>query len=152
MKTSALLSLIEEAVDSGKLSKEDAEKKLIAVRKEMFSDAGEKKEARGDGDKDREMEVRKQRYMEFMKEIEAAVKAGKLSKEDAEKKLIEMRREMFEEKSGDERGDREMEGRRKRYEQVTKRIKAAIESGDMSAEEGEKKLSELRKEIFDGDK
>ena len=93
-----------------------------------------------------------QANMAFAKEIEAAMKAGKLSREDTKKKLIEMRREMFEEKSGDERGDREMEGRRKRYEQVTKRIKAAIESGDMSAEEGEKKLIELRKEIFGGDK
>ena len=148
----ALAKQIESAVKTGRLSKEDAEKKLIAVRQVMFGEAGEKKGTRSDRDQDREMEARKRRYMAFAKEIEAAVKAGKLSKEDAEKKLIEMRREMFEDKSGDERSDREMEGRRRRYEQVTRRIKAAIESGGMSAEEGEEKLIEIRKEIFGGEK
>jgi hypothetical protein len=35
--------------------------------------------------------------MEFAEEIEAAVEAGKISKEEAERKLIAKRREMFEE-------------------------------------------------------
>ena len=35
------------------------------------------------------------RYMAFAKEIGAAIDAGKLSKEDAERKLIALRKEMF---------------------------------------------------------
>jgi hypothetical protein len=41
------------------------------------------------------MEAKKRRYMAGAEEIEAAVEAGKLSKEDGEKKLIEMRTKIF---------------------------------------------------------
>ena len=148
----AFANEIEAAVKSGKLSKQDAEKKLIAVRKEMFGQPGEKK-SHGEKHTDREFEARKRRYMEFANEIEAAVKSGKLSKEDAEKKLIAIRKEMFgqpgKKKSRGEKGtDRELEARKRRYEQAAKRIRAAIGKGDLSANDGEKELLKIRKEIF----
>ncbi len=143
---------IEAAVRAGKLSKEDAAKRLLAVRKELFGQPGEKK-SHGEKHTDREFEARKRRYMEFANEIEAAVKSGKLSKEDAEKKLIAIRKEMFgqpgKKKSRGEKGtDRELEARKRRYEQAAKRIRAAIGKGDLSANDGEKELLKIRKEIF----
>ncbi len=96
------------------------------------------------------MEAEKRRYMEFMREIKAAFEAGKITKEEAEKKLVAVRKKMFKEKSGDKPGGGELDARRRKYDLVTKRIKAAIERGDLSAEDGKKKLIVLRKEIFGG--
>ncbi len=44
---------------------------------------------------DRELEAKKRRYMAFKEKIEAAIDAGKLSKEDAEKELIALRKKFF---------------------------------------------------------
>ena len=41
------------------------------------------------------MEAKKRRYMAVAKKIEAAVEAGRLSPEDAKKKMNEMREKMF---------------------------------------------------------
>jgi hypothetical protein len=85
---------IEAAVKAGKLSKEDAEKKLIEMRTKIFRSGGDKA-AKSDRANAGDMEAKKRRYMADAEKIEAAVEAGKLSKEDAEKKLIEMRTKMF---------------------------------------------------------
>jgi polyhydroxyalkanoate synthesis regulator phasin len=77
---------IEQAVKDGKIFREDADKRLIGMRKAMFPPAGN-----GDAD----LEARKRRYMEAQRKIEKLVKDGKLSREDAEKKLIALRKKMF---------------------------------------------------------
>lgn len=76
---------IKAAVREGELSYEDAEKKLIAVRKELF----------GKGSHDETLDARKKRYAEYEREIDIAVGEGKLSSEEAERKLIELRKEIF---------------------------------------------------------
>jgi bla regulator protein BlaR1 len=85
---------IEEAIKSGRVSKADGEKRLTEMRKQMFPVRGNK-DAKSDRANAGDMEAKKRRYMAGAEKIEAMVKAGKLSKEDAEKKLIEMRTKMF---------------------------------------------------------
>ena len=85
---------IEAAIKSGEVSKEDGEKRLVEMRDRMSPDGGDKG-AKSDRANAGDIEAKKRRYMAGAEEIEAAVKAGKLSKEDAEKKLIEMRTKMF---------------------------------------------------------
>ena len=132
---------IEAAVEAGKISKEDAEKELIGLRKKMFRDADQKKE-------DREMEAKKRRYMAFAKEIEAAVEAGKISKEDAEKKLIALRKKLFrdagrkKEDWSDKRGFSVEDYRRAEAE-----IRELVKKGKVSKEDAEKRLIEMRKAI-----
>ena len=129
------------AVEAGELSLNQASIMLEALKRSAGSEHSDA----------RDMEGRKRRYMAFAKEIEAAVDSGKLSKEDAEKKLITLRLEMFsDEKVGrtDKGKDRDMEGRKRRYMAFVKEIEAAVENNDLSAEEAKDKLIELRKEIF----
>ena len=148
---------IEAEVEAGELSKQDAEKKLIEVRKEMFR-SGEEERHEGDHDNHREMEAKKQRYMELTRKIEAAVEAGELPKQDAEKKLIEVRKEMFrsgeeERHEGDHDNNREMEAKKQRYMELTRKIEAAVEAGELPKEDAEKKLINARLEMFgDGDR
>ena len=67
------------------------------------------------------MEAKKRRYMEFAKEIEAAVKPANFPKKTPNKKLIAVRREMFEDGGRGEREDREMEAKKRRYMEFAER-------------------------------
>jgi polyhydroxyalkanoate synthesis regulator phasin len=89
------------------------------------------------------------RFREIAERIEAAVERGDLSKEDAERKLIEMRKEMF---GNDEDRESKMDEAKRRYMGIVERIKAAVERGDLSEEDAERKLIEMRKEMFGNDK
>ena len=74
------------------------DRKLISVRKEMFGNGDKKPAARKKevgGDKGQNLDAKKRRYESFARKIEGAVKSGDLSKEEAEKKLIEMRKQLF---------------------------------------------------------
>jgi predicted RNA-binding protein associated with RNAse of E/G family len=73
------------AVEAGKISREDAENKLDAVRREMA----------GRHERGNKAAMEKQ-LTDIKKDLMEAVEAGKISKEDAEKKLDAVRREMSE--------------------------------------------------------
>ena len=79
------------AVKVGKLSKEAAQKKLAGLKKEIWG--GDLK--KGSGDKKESYDKREAKFHAFEKEIWGAVKAGKLSKKEAEKKLGILKKEMF---------------------------------------------------------
>ena len=82
---------IEEGVRSGKIKREDAAKMMEDLRKRM--EAGK----RGGADKNEESkeDPRLARYRATERHFAAEVKAGKLSKEDAQKKLIEVRKQLW---------------------------------------------------------
>ncbi len=143
---------IEMAVEAGKMSREDAEEKLIGMRKKMFPER-DKGAAKSDRSKGGDMEARKRRYMAGAEEIEMAVEAGKMSKEDAEEKLIGMRKKMFPERDkGAAKSDRskgsDMQVRQERYDAAVIEYEAAIKSGEMSKKDAKKKMSELREKMF----
>ena len=143
---------IEMAVEAGKMSKQEAGKTLIEMRKEMFPSRS-KGDAKSDRAEGGDMEVRKRRYMAGAEEIEMAVEAGKISKRDAETKLIEMRKKMFPSRSkGDAKSDRakggDMEVRERRYNAAAKEIEASVESGVLSEKDAKEKLREMRKKMF----
>ena len=148
---------LEEAIDAGDLSRKDAAIMLNALKRSRRTAGGDKETARGDKGSDRDLEAKKRRYDSYAKEIEAAVKAGKLSKEDADKKLIAVRTEMFrnggkkpiakKKESGGDKGQG-LEAKKRRYESYARGIEAAIKSGKLSEEAAEKKLVAMRKEMF----
>ncbi len=143
---------IEMAVEAGKMSKGNAARKSIEMRKEMFPSRS-KGDAKSDRAEGGDMEVRKRRYMAGADEIEMAVEAGKMSKGDAERKLIEMRKKMFPSRGkGDAKSDRakggDMEARERRYNAAVKEIEATVESGVLSERDAKEKLGEMRKKMF----
>jgi bla regulator protein BlaR1 len=114
------------AVEAGELTLEQARVMMEALKRSAGSERG----------RDREMEAKKRRYMAFAQEIEAAVDAGKVSKEDAEKKLIGLRKEMFSDA-----------GRKKKFGATKTKIEAAVDAGKVSKEDAEKKLIQHRKDM-----
>ena len=79
---------IRAAVKEGKLSQEEAREKLAALKKQMSGNSGKDKTESDAGLRKRELEIRERRLRAAVEEIEAAVKAGKLSKDEAQEKLI----------------------------------------------------------------
>ena len=143
---------IEAAIKSGKISEVEGKNRLAEMRKQM-SPARDKGDAKSDRAEGGDMELRKRRYMAGAEEIEMAVEAGKMSKGDAERKLIEMRKKMFPSRSkGDAKSDRakggDMEVRERRYNAAAKEIEASVESGVLSEKDAKEKLGEMRKKMF----
>ena len=153
-------------VEAGKISKEDAEKRLIEMRKRVgVGKRGGSPEDRGrpkGGDKapvggGKEAEL-KRKYQAAEKEVWEAVKAGKISKEDGEKKLKGIGQAL---RDGHRGGGKEAAARKKagggeeaelkrKYQAAEKEVWAAVKAGKASKEEGEKRLAHLKEKLFGG--
>ena len=118
---------IRAAVEEGKISKEEARKRLEGIRKAQVA------EKPGD----RTPTAEEYRRREAM--IKEAVKAGKVTKEAAEKRLAQMRRMVADKKAGREEQNTDTPLRGE------KRIRAAVEEGKISREEARKRLEGMRK-------
>ncbi|MDP7496753.1 MAG: hypothetical protein QGI77_09980 [Roseibacillus sp.] len=130
---------IKAAVEAGRVSKKDAEKRLIEMRKAIGAD-----KAKGDG-----RGIRVDDYRRGEVRIKAAVEAGRISKEDAEKRLLEMRKAIRSEGRGDKKESRDERGLK--YRAMEEKIWAAVKAGKLSKEDAMKKLAGLKKEIWGGD-
>ena len=127
-KYRGIAARIKAAVEAGKLSEEDAEKKLIAIRMEMWP-------PEKDGD---EKDERVAKYRGIAARIKVAVEAGKMSEEDAEKKLIAIRMEMWppEKDGGEDGAEGGLEAVGEYLQGIGERIRAAVEEGELSEEDG----------------
>jgi hypothetical protein len=140
------------AVKAGKLSKAAAQKHLGAIKNQIWADKG-KKQNRGGKDS------RAEKFRAAEEKIWSAVKAGKLSKEAAQKKLTGLKKEIWggnlKKDSGDNKGSgAKNEGYDKReakYHSFEKEIWGAVKAGKLSKEAAQKKLAGLKKEIWGGD-
>ena len=118
---------IRAAVAEGKISREEARKRLEGMRKAQVAEKpGE-----------RTLSAEEYRRREAM--IKEAVKAGKVTKEAAEKRLAQMRRMVADKRAGaEEQGaDTPLRGEKK--------IKDAVAKGKISKEEARKRMEGMRK-------
>ena len=126
------------AVEAGELTLEQASIMMKALKRS----AGSKRAH------NREMEAKKRRYMAFAKEIEAAVEAGKISKEDAEEKLIAVRKKMFRDAGRKQEDRSDKHGISvEEYRRAEAKIRELVKKGEVSKEDAEKRLIEMRKSI-----
>ena len=132
------------AVKAGKVPKDDAQKKLGTLKKQIWTDKG-KEQKRGGKD------PRAEKFRAAEEKIWGAVKAGKLSKEAASKKLAVLKKEIW---GGDLKkhssDKKEGSGKSKaKFNAVEKEIWVAVKAGKLSKEDAMKKLEGLKKEVFD---
>jgi len=131
---------ISKAVEAGDLSEEEAEKKLLAMRKRLAQQPAEKPT-------ERDMDARVERYKAYVEKIKKAVDAGDLSKEEAEKKRIEMRQRMFGQPAA-KSAEGDKEARIRRFKAYAEEIQKAVDAGDLAEEEAKEKLIEMRQRMF----
>ena len=146
---------IEWMVKEGKVSKADAEKRLSQMRKKMFPERTTPELKIGVPATKEAEEIRKKRYMEGVRKMEAAVEAGEVSKEAANKRLSEMRKRMFPERATPElkvgvrlptKATQEIQ--KKEYRAAEEKILEMVKAGKISKEDADKRLIEMRKKMF----
>ena len=126
---------IEEAIESGEISREDGARAIEETKRSMkdghIRDRGEEREA----------------YEGRVRKIETAVKAGKMSREEAARAMKELMKSMKGADRAHDRGDE-----RKAYEARMRKIEAAVKAGKMSREEAAPAMEELMKSMKGADR
>ena len=133
-------------VKKGAMTKEEADAKLKEARESMFGGA-----AKGRAEPD--MRAKRERYAEYERGLVARVKKGAMTKAEADAKLKEAREKMF---GGAERAKGKAQADEKataaRYEALETRIKAAVDSGRLTEEEGKARLRQAKERMSEGAK
>ena len=137
---------INAAVKAGKLSKKDAQKKLRAIKKQIWADKG-KEQNRGRKD------PRAEKFRAAEEKTWDAVKAGKLTKEAAHKKLAGLKKEIWGGDLKKDSGDKKegYDKREAKFHAFEKEIWGAVKAGKLSKKEAMSKLEVLKGQIW-GDK
>ena len=92
------------------------------------------------------MTTEKRRYMEIAKKIKAALEAGKITEEEAEKKYLAVRQEIFGTPPSDKS---EAKKRREGVEYRIREIEQLVKEDKVSREEGAKLIRETKKALDD---
>lgn len=128
------------AVKAGRVKEEDAKRRLGEMREHMFPNAS--------GGDEKAVRNPREEYARVEEELKAMVEAGKISAEDARRRLIGFRERLGrgerERPSGDSDGGAEL---RRAYEGFERRIKAAVEKGDMTREEAARQLEGFKRRL-----
>ena len=109
----------------------------MAIKKKM---AGDKE---GEGASKKAMTEEKMRGM--AKRIRDAVESGELSAEEAKKKMMELRKMMAGDKMDEKKSKKELSI--EDFEGIEKRLRAAVESGELSEEEAKRKMMAIKKKM-----
>ena len=139
-KTESMEREIWAAAKAGKISKEEAVKKLSSLKGKQAHG----NHAKSDHAKGAHGDPRKAKYQAVEREIIAAVKAGKLSKEEAGKKLESMKKTLWG-KAAHNKGNTSKRISREQAEKMGRDIAAAVKAGKLSREEAHKKSQAIRK-------
>ena len=132
---------IREAERKGEVSKKDADKRLIEMRKAITS---VNKEAKKKGHDERGV-----KYRAAEEKIWAAVKDGKLSEEDAQKRLGAIKKQIWADK-GKEQNRGGKDPRAEKFRAAEEKIWATVKASKLSKKDAGEKLAALKKEMFGG--
>ena len=135
-----------ERVKKGAMTKDEANAKLTEAREKMFGGAPK-------GKVDADQRAKRERYAEYERGLMQRVKKGAMTKDEANAKLTEAREKMFggaeEAQRGGEADEKAMAAR---YEELERRIKAAVESGRITEEQGMERLQQAKERMSQGAK
>jgi len=142
----AIRKRIEAGVKSGKIKREDAHKMLEGLRKrmEMTNRGGDDRKSEGEND------PRKARYQAAEREIVAAVRAGKISREEAGKRLEGLKDHLWGKDRNDKDAHHEKDDRGHHLKEAIGHLHAAG-LHDL-AEEAEKRIHESHQKHEHGDR
>jgi predicted transcriptional regulator len=131
---------IEGAVKAGTLTRAQADAKYTALEKQTAQKAPVKKVASN----------AKLDWEAIKNRIESGVKAGKLTREQAEARYLELKKQYPPKPNTSSKPDVKKDDKldpRIAYEQAAKEIRAAVEAGKVTAEQGRARLEAYRKHL-----
>ncbi len=135
----AIEKRLAKGVRKGDLTKEQAAVMIQALKEHRVS----KKKAAGASSTD-DMARSKERYMAAEEKMKVIVQQGEISEEDAEDKLMGIRKELFGESDSK---DAEISRRKERYMAAEKKLEAMVKKGEISEQAVRERLAEYRKKM-----
>jgi len=130
---------IRAAVEAGKMTREEAARHLEELRKRMAGARGGEEDGQG-GDDDAHLNEAIANYRAMQERLEADVKAGKLTREQADKKLIELRKTIGQRHES----KKSTAASQNRLELYMREVEAAVKAGRLTPEEGRKKIEAVQ--------
>jgi len=91
-KLMAAWKKLQAAVEAGELTKEQARQKMAAMKKQALADMKRAAPRKGGKQRPKEANKQQQRLMAQWKKLQAAVKAGKLTEEQAKQKMAALKK------------------------------------------------------------
>ena len=128
------------------MTRDEANAKLEEARGKMFGDAPK-------GKVEADQRAKRERYAEYERGLMERVRKGAMTRDEANAKLEEAREKMFggaeEARRGGEADEKAMADR---YEELERRIKAAVASGEITEEQGMERLRQAKERMSQGAK
>ena len=142
----AMEQRVEAGIKSGKITREQGAARLAEARRSMFGGAPK-------GKVDADQRAKRERYAEYERGLMERVKKGAMTRDEANAKLTEAREKMFGGVEGARRGgEADEKAMAARYEELERRIKAAVESGRITKEQGMERLQQAKERMSQGAK
>ncbi|MDG2400494.1 MAG: hypothetical protein P8M04_07965 [Akkermansiaceae bacterium] len=117
------------AVEAGKMTRAEAEKRLSRLAKQLKATSGNK--------------PANEKMRAVAEEIEEARKTGKITDEEAREKLEALRRRVANSGKATDQGMR-----RKKYADAERKLKKAVEAGELSEEAAKNRLMQFKKRLW----
>ena len=133
----ARLDAIEEMVAKGEMSREDADENIAKVRRRIAAGRAERAEGA--------RTVTRAEYAAAKEKIDGMVAEGKVSREDGDTRLGQMRRMIASDRS--ERGGEAKTFTRAEYAAAKEKIDGMVAEGKVSREDGDTRLGQMRRMI-----
>jgi len=131
---------VKQAVSEGRISREEAGRKLREIKDKLWGDEREKDRSREKEDSGHELRQAGRRVHEDIGKIQEAIEKGEISHEEARKKLIE-----FHERQ--KKASRERE-----WKMIKGRIEGAVREGKMSREQANEEYERIERRMHSRDK
>jgi polyhydroxyalkanoate synthesis regulator phasin len=131
---------VKQAVSEGRISREEAGRKLREIKDKLWGDEREKDRSREKEDSGHELRQAERRIHEDIGKIQEAIEKGEISHEEARKKLIE-----FHERQ--KKASRERE-----WKMIKGRIEGAVREGKMSREQANEEYERIERRMHSRDK
>jgi colicin import membrane protein len=128
-RAKAAFQKIREAVAAGDLTKEEAAKKMEAIKKQAQRDNGPRA-----------------KYAEAEAKMKAAVEAGKMTQAQAEERLARLAKQLKAAAGNKPANDKRM--RRKKYADAENKLMKAVEAGELSEEAAKNRLMQFKKRLW----
>ena len=117
------------AVEAGKMTRAEAEKRLSRLAKQLRATSGNK--------------PANEKMRAVAEEIEEARKAGKITAEEARKKQEALRNRF-----ADSGKDNDQRMRREKYADAERKLKKAVEAGEISEKAAKNRLMQFKKRLW----
>lgn len=130
---------IRRELEAGEISEDEAEARLMEMRERL-------EEEQHQHEHRMEMERREREFHEFERDIDAALRAGKLTEQQAKEKLEAVHKELFGDHEDRHHG-KEIEAVKRKIEQTVIKIKEMVEAGTLSEQDARKKIAAIQKKM-----